>query len=668
MSRNPMNAAQHLSGACALCGAIGPFQTLPGASLREASCGRCGATTRNRDVAQVVVQALLGEDTPLAQAMPRLAGAAIFEAQCEGALHEALKGLPGYVCSEYLPGVPTGATDSRGIRCEDLQSLTFADASFDVVITQDVLEHVADPERAFLEIRRVLKPGGSHVFTVPVHEGRPTTTRFVGPRSLPVWHEDPLAQSGAPVRTDFGDDLPRLLEPLGFITEAAVHRGLYPASAMPWIHDDTEHERYLAARTDPLRYFFYNSLVYRSRKTAAPEPEPLRWTGERFVPWVDEPTVALEHLHRYRLAQRAAAGRRVLDLACGEGYGSFILSQTARSVVGLDLDAVAVRHATFRYRRPNLNYVAGSMLDVPIPGRGVFDLIVCYEALEHVSDHERLLSEVKRLLSPDGVFLVSTPHKEIYNSQPGYTNPYHVRELPFADFRDLLARRFKNASFCGQNVFHGSVLFPLESGAGPAVQGTIRRCGGEYQYEELTAPAARYFVAAASDAPLDPVVCPAQSGLFDLSPLDQRPATPPAPEPPPTELRLDSGFHPDEGGWRWMDRTGRLLLPSALLPARLRFRLTSSDASHYDSFPFHVAVLVDGVEQGRVNFDASQQDRDVALELPAEDAPAVRVVELASSQSFVPASKGLGSDVRRLSVRFTGPTLEALNTGDPRMR
>ncbi|HRU07621.1 MAG TPA: class I SAM-dependent methyltransferase, partial [Candidatus Brocadiia bacterium] len=415
----------------------------------------------------------------------------------------------------------------------------------------------------------------------------------------------------------------------------------------------------LASRNDPLRYFFYNSLVYRSRKTDAPAPKPLQWTGERFVPWVDDPTVALEHLHRYRLAQRAAAGRRVLDLACGEGYGSFLLSQTALAVTGLDLDAAAVRHATFRYRRPNLTYVTGSMLDIPLPGTGLFDLIVCFEALEHISDHNRLLAEVKRLLVPGGVFLVSTPHKEIYSGQSGYTNPFHVKELSFAEFRALLAKTFRNSTFMGQNVFAGSVIFPLESAAGPGVHGAIRRASGEYQHEELGASAARYFIAAASDAPLAPVVCPGQSGMFDLSALDHRPAEA-APEPPPTEPRLASGFHPDEGGWRWMDKTGCILIPPNLLPGRLGFRLTSSDLGHYDVFPFHVAVLLDGEELDKVRFDASQQDRDVALDIPAQTPPRVRVVELASSQSFVPASKGLGSDVRRLSVRFTGPAFETL--------
>ena len=88
-------------------------------------------------------------------------------------------------------------------------------------------------------------------------------------------------------------------------------------------------------------------------------PLSLEATGERYIPTMMQPEVAVEHWHRYLIASRFVAGKRVLDIACGEGYGSALLSQTAASVVGVDISADAVQHASEAYRRDNLE----------IPGR-----------------------------------------------------------------------------------------------------------------------------------------------------------------------------------------------------------------------------------------------------------------------------------------------------------
>jgi ubiquinone/menaquinone biosynthesis C-methylase UbiE len=104
----------------------------------------------------------------------------------------------------------------NGRRHEDVQHLSFADASLDVVITSEVFEHVADPWRAFYEVRRVLRRGGRHLFTVPYVAGKPTQSRS-GLR--PVYHVDPRRSEGIAVVTDFGDDLPLLLKEYSFTTE-----------------------------------------------------------------------------------------------------------------------------------------------------------------------------------------------------------------------------------------------------------------------------------------------------------------------------------------------------------------------------------------------------------------------------------------------------------------
>jgi SAM-dependent methyltransferase len=106
------------------------------------------------------------------------------------------------------PGASKG-----GVRCENLEKLTFADGSFDLVITQDVFEHVLHPAPAFREIERVLRPGGAHVFTVPLYKDRKTVVRAAGETNnitylhKPMYHGNPVDKKGALVVTDWGDDL-----------------------------------------------------------------------------------------------------------------------------------------------------------------------------------------------------------------------------------------------------------------------------------------------------------------------------------------------------------------------------------------------------------------------------------------------------------------------------
>src|SRR5437870_1677877 len=169
----------------------------------------------------------------------------------------------------------------------------------------------------------------------------------------------------------------------------------------------------------------------------------LEWTGERFLPWIKESAVAYEHLHRYAYAATLVTGKRVLDLASGEGYGSKMLSASAASVVGIDIDENVVRHAAEKYSSKTLQFLSGSITSVPIREDHSFDVIVCFEAIEHIDDQIGLLAEVKRLLKPDGAFVVSTPNKAIYHDESAEENPFHVKELYFDEFQQLLAGQFK---------------------------------------------------------------------------------------------------------------------------------------------------------------------------------------------------------------------------------
>ncbi|MGD5648099.1 methyltransferase domain-containing protein, partial [Xanthomonas citri pv. citri] len=126
-------------------------------------------------------------------------------------------------------------------------------------------------------------------------------------------------------------------------------------------------------------------------------------------------------------AARLASGKRVLDLGSGEGYGSALLAASAAAVLGVEIDADSVEHARRNYRLENLEFRQGSILELgDLPG-GAIDVIVCFGVIEHISEHEALMSLVRRALAPGGLFVVSTPDREIYSEAANYRNPYHVK-------------------------------------------------------------------------------------------------------------------------------------------------------------------------------------------------------------------------------------------------
>src|SRR5215475_2887036 len=112
---------------------------------------------------------------------------------------------------------------------------------------------------------------------------------------------------------------------------------------------------------------------------------------------VDFDSIPLEQLHRYSYASELLQGKRVLDLAAREGYGTWLLSKTAQTVVGLDPDETVVQQAASRHRRDNLQFLAGSGLNIPISrDQTTFDAVVCFDAIEGATNLQRLLDEVKR--------------------------------------------------------------------------------------------------------------------------------------------------------------------------------------------------------------------------------------------------------------------------------
>jgi len=223
-----------------------------------------------------------------------------------------------------------------------------------------------------------------------------------------------------------------------------------------------------------------------------------------------------EHLVRYKLAAQIAAGKNILDIACGSGYGAKILAEAdALKVTGVDRDAEALEAAKKNYSADNLVFQIGdaegnelkptpSGEPTPSARRGhpsqegniladkSFELITSFETIEHLNNPEKYLAEIARVLQADGIFLVSTPNREVF----GQKNPYHLHEFTRGEFEEILKKYFKN-------------IFILEQVNGVA---SLIKAGdsGKILFSE-TAAKPLYFIAVCSNNSID------LSGLFKQS-------------------------------------------------------------------------------------------------------------------------------------------------------
>lgn len=190
--------------------------------------------------------------------------------------------------------------------------------------------------------------------------------------------------------------------------------------------------------------------------------DELKLTGERFVPGAAG-EIWYEHWHRYLFALPLVSGREVLDLACGEGYGSALLARSAKHVTGVDVAADVIAHARTRYAsQANLTFCEADCTALPF-AENSFDAVVSFETIEHVAAQQSFLNEVRRVLRGDGLFILSCPNKVEYADKSGVANAFHVRELYRDELSALLAPRFLHSAWYGQRPSFYSVLWP-ESG------------------------------------------------------------------------------------------------------------------------------------------------------------------------------------------------------------
>jgi len=186
----------------------------------------------------------------------------------------------------------------------------------------------------------------------------------------------------------------------------------------------------------------------------------LKWTGERMTTEYFS-YGSIEHLHRYSIiSEFLDKNMIIMDIACGEGYGTNILSKKVKKAIGVDVSMEAISHAKNKYSSANIEFIHSSAINIPIEDNCI-DVIVSFETIEHIEDHEKLLSEFKRVLRKNGLLIISTPDKQFYSK--GNPNPYHIKELSFAEFEMLLSNYFINKKYVFQKTFHGSIIFNTET-------------------------------------------------------------------------------------------------------------------------------------------------------------------------------------------------------------
>jgi len=237
----------------------------------------------------------------------------------------------------------------------------------------------------------------------------------------------------------------------------------------------------------------------------------LPFTGERFTPELGG-AIWYEHWHRYCVVLPAVVGKRVLDSACGEGYGSRLLASVAGCVTGIDIDSASIQHASSRYgEQTNLRFVQGSCASLPLADNSV-DVVISFETIEHIEAQDAMLAEFRRVLAADGILIISSPNKPTYSGETGCINEYHVRELTRDELKSMLAARFPQQAWYGQRCLAHSMLW-AETSSHPRVAELVALIGDGVEALDTPAPAIYFLVICGGHAAVLPPLPPLS--IFD---------------------------------------------------------------------------------------------------------------------------------------------------------
>ena len=180
----------------------------------------------------------------------------------------------------------------------------------------------------------------------------------------------------------------------------------------------------------------------------------INFTGERFIPGKSSKKIEEDHLSRYDFASKFVKDKRVLDIACGVGYGSKILSDAGALIVdGVDISKESIDFAEFHYLQANVSFIRANILEYSSDAK--YDVIICFETIEHVENYHKVLKNLERLLMIGGKLIISSPNRPITSPHCRTINDkpsgFHVQEFTIEE----LATELKNCGFIVENNIYG---------------------------------------------------------------------------------------------------------------------------------------------------------------------------------------------------------------------
>lgn len=149
------------------------------------------------------------------------------------------------------------------------------------------------------------------------------------------------------------------------------------------------------------------------------------------------------HMGRYSLAKKYCKNKIILDIACGEGYGTRLLKNWgAKKVVGLDISEESVKQANKEFSEKGIDYIVHDATDLSCFKDNTFDMIVSFETIEHLQNPLKFLKEIKRVATKDAIIIITCPNDYLYYPKENEHNPYHIKKYTFEDFKLLLNKVF----------------------------------------------------------------------------------------------------------------------------------------------------------------------------------------------------------------------------------
>jgi SAM-dependent methyltransferase len=189
------------------------------------------------------------------------------------------------------------------------------------------------------------------------------------------------------------------------------------------------------------------------------------------------------HLNRYALARPFCEGKIVLDVACGEGYGSYLLKMWgAKQIEAVDIDSEAIEKASIMFSNENINYMCQNAEKLPYADNS-FDLIVSLETIEHLDNPDKFLLELRRVIKPDGTIILSCPNDPYYYDRANTSNPFHKQKYNFFEFKEFVEQYLgSHVQYFLGFAINGFLNMPITRGTEPSSNPAKTTSNGIFEY------------------------------------------------------------------------------------------------------------------------------------------------------------------------------------------